>query len=193
MRLSLLSYQYMDQITWSNVWVILPKPSWYEFLIGFLIWTLLQSICILQHSPISVWFYPCSYICNCLKLPTKSQINKYSDQYYVGLTITHNILFDISHVSFQCGKYICKYSKYRIIILRIVINIITYNLMKWDKCTSPSFFILSYPFSLSSLGGALPLLSCIHVRAGPIYWGGIYLGKRILRWLYFTCKHVSLL
>ncbi len=25
--------------TWSNVWVILPKPSWYEFLIGFLIWT----------------------------------------------------------------------------------------------------------------------------------------------------------
>ena len=27
-------------ITWSNVWVVLPKPSWYEFLIGFLmIWT----------------------------------------------------------------------------------------------------------------------------------------------------------
>ena len=25
--------------TWSNVWVVLPKPSWYEFLIGFLIWT----------------------------------------------------------------------------------------------------------------------------------------------------------
>jgi len=65
--------------TWSNVWVVLPKPSWYEFLIGFLIWTPLQSICILQHSPISVWFYPCSYICNCLKMPKKSQINEYSD------------------------------------------------------------------------------------------------------------------
>ena len=26
--------------TWSNVWVVLPKPSWYDFLIGFLIWTL---------------------------------------------------------------------------------------------------------------------------------------------------------
>ena len=25
--------------TWSNVWVILPKPSRYEFLMGFLIWT----------------------------------------------------------------------------------------------------------------------------------------------------------
>ena len=25
--------------TWSTVWVILPKPSSYEFLIGFLIWT----------------------------------------------------------------------------------------------------------------------------------------------------------
>ena len=25
--------------TWSNVWVVLPKPSWYEFLIEFLTWT----------------------------------------------------------------------------------------------------------------------------------------------------------
>jgi hypothetical protein len=45
--------------------------SWYEHP--------LQSICILQHSPIFVWFYPCSYICNCLKMPKKSQINEYSD------------------------------------------------------------------------------------------------------------------
>jgi hypothetical protein len=45
--------------------------SWYEHP--------LQSICILQHSPIHVWFYPCSYICNCLKMPKKSQINDYSD------------------------------------------------------------------------------------------------------------------
>jgi hypothetical protein len=26
-----------------------------------------------------LWFYPCSYICNCLKMPKKSQINEYSD------------------------------------------------------------------------------------------------------------------
>ena len=57
--------------TWSNVWVVLPKPSWYEHP--------LQSIYILQHSPISVWFYPCSYICNCLKMLKNSQINEYSD------------------------------------------------------------------------------------------------------------------
>ena len=39
----------------------------------------LQSNCILQHSPISVWFYLCSYICNCLKMPKKFQISEYSD------------------------------------------------------------------------------------------------------------------
>ena len=39
----------------------------------------LQSICILQHSPIAVWFYPCSYNCNCFKMPENSQINEYSD------------------------------------------------------------------------------------------------------------------
>jgi len=64
--------------TWSNVWVVLPKPSWYEFLIGFLIWTpaskylhltTFSNICVIL----------CSYICNCLKMPKKSQINEYSD------------------------------------------------------------------------------------------------------------------
>ena len=49
----------------------LDMSSWYEHP--------LQSICILQHSPISVWFYPCFYICNCLKMPKRSQINEYSD------------------------------------------------------------------------------------------------------------------
>ena len=44
--------------------------SWYEHP--------LQNTCILQHSPISMWFYPCSYICNCLKMSKKSQINEYS-------------------------------------------------------------------------------------------------------------------
>jgi hypothetical protein len=36
-------------------------------------------ICILQHSPTYVWNYPCSYICNCLTMTKKSQINEYSD------------------------------------------------------------------------------------------------------------------
>ena len=64
--------------TWSNVWVILPKPSLYDSWLGSWYEHPLQSICILQHSP-NVWFYPCSYICNCLKMPKKSQINEYSD------------------------------------------------------------------------------------------------------------------
>jgi hypothetical protein len=37
-------------------------------------------------------------------------------------------------------------------------------------------------------GSSLPLIFCIHVRSGPIYWGVIYLAKKIIRWWYFTCK-----
>ena len=69
--------------TWSNVWVVLPKPSWYEFLIGFLIWTPTSKyLHLTTFSNICVWFYPCSYICDCLKMPKKSQINEYSDHYW---------------------------------------------------------------------------------------------------------------
>ena len=32
-----------------------------------------------------MWFYPCPYICNCLKMPKKSQINEYSDKLYLAL------------------------------------------------------------------------------------------------------------
>jgi hypothetical protein len=39
LRLSLVSINIWTTTTWSNVWVVLRKPSWYEFLIGFLIWT----------------------------------------------------------------------------------------------------------------------------------------------------------
>ena len=42
------------------------------------------------------------------------------------------------------------------------------------------------------LGGALSLIFCIHVHSRPIYWGVIYLAKRIIMWWYFICKHVSL-
>jgi hypothetical protein len=37
-------------------------------------------------------------------------------------------------------------------------------------------------------GRSLPLIFCIHVRSGPIYWGGYLPCKKIIRWWYFTCK-----
>ena len=53
------------------------------------------------------------------------------------------------------------------------------------------FHIISTNVKLvACLGGSLPLIFCIHVRSGPIYWGEgvIYLAKKIIRWWYFTCK-----
>jgi hypothetical protein len=44
-----------------------------------------------------------------------------------------------------------------------------------------------FSFSPTS-GSSLPLTFCIHVCSGPIYWGVIYLAKKIIRWWYFTCK-----
>jgi hypothetical protein len=41
---------------------------------------------------------------------------------------------------------------------------------------------------MTSPGRSLPLIFCIHMRSGPIYWGVIYLAKKIIRWWYFTCK-----
>ena len=64
--------------------------SWYEHL--------LQSICILQHSPIPVWFYPCSYICNCLKMTEKFQINEYSD-WWGSVSLWHvKIQFNVEYL-----------------------------------------------------------------------------------------------
>jgi hypothetical protein len=37
-------------------------------------------------------------------------------------------------------------------------------------------------------GGALPLIFCIHVHSGPIYWGAIYLAKKIIRYGIFQNK-----
>ena len=62
--------------TWSDVWVVLRKPSWYEFLIGFLIWT-----------PSSKYLHLTKFSNNCVilsmflylylsQMPEKSQINK---------------------------------------------------------------------------------------------------------------------
>ena len=63
--------------TWSNVWAVLPKPSWDEFLIGFLVWTPASNYLHLTTFSTIVWFYSCSYICNSPKMPKKSQIVVY--------------------------------------------------------------------------------------------------------------------
>jgi hypothetical protein len=51
-------------------------------------------------------------------------------------------------------------------------QIVTHDLGLWCKAS----------------GRSLPLIFCIHVHSGPIYWGVIYLAKKIIRWWYFTCK-----
>jgi hypothetical protein len=45
---------------------------------------------------------------------------------------------------------------------------------------------------IQPLGEFTPYKFFRHVRSGPIYWGVIYLAIKIIRWWYFTCKHVSL-
>ena len=47
---------------------------------------------------------------------------------------------------------------------------------------------ISSPTSSSSSGSSLPLIFCIHVRYGPIYWGAIYLAKKIIRYGTFQNK-----
>ena len=42
-------------------------------------------------------------------------------------------------------------------------------------------------------GGALPLIFCIHVRSGPIYWGGIYLAEKIIMYGIFQNKNACIL
>ena len=45
--------------TLSNVWVVLPNPSWYEFLIGFLIWTPASNY---LHLTMFILQYLCDFI-----------------------------------------------------------------------------------------------------------------------------------
>jgi hypothetical protein len=50
---------------------------------------------------------------------------------------------------------------------------------------------LPHPLSSSQSltpGRSLPLIFCIHMRSGPIYWGGYLPCKKDYRWWYFTCK-----
>jgi hypothetical protein len=65
-------------------------------------------------------------------------------------------------------------------------NIITDDLSVKSSC------ILKTTCGHNIPGRSLPLIFCIHVRSGPTYWGVIYLAEKIIRWWYFTCKHVSL-
>ena len=86
-------------------------------------------ICILQHSPISVWFYPYSYICNCLKMPKKSQINEYSDSYKL-----HKLLISL----FASKLCIRNKSKWRHVGPKIIHTISSnvYNIKMTFKATS---------------------------------------------------------
>jgi hypothetical protein len=43
-------------------------------------------------------------------------------------------------------------------------------------------------WAFESSGSSLALIFYIHMHSGPIYWGVIYLAKKITRWWYFTCK-----
>ena len=56
--------------------------------------------------------------------------------------------------------------------------------------SQPTFIGASY--QLPS-GGAFSLILCRHVCSGPIYWGVIYLEKRIIRWWYFIWKEPGII
>ena len=87
--------------------------SWYEHP--------LQSICILQHSPISMWFYPCSYICSCLKMPKKSQINEYSDITYYHQTMGNptvgNPLFGLGLAQLKNSRSLIQHPRSRMALV----------------------------------------------------------------------------
>jgi hypothetical protein len=40
-------------------------------------------------------------------------------------------------------------------------------------------------FLIEISGSSLPLIFCIHVRSGPIYWGVVYLAKKIIKVMVF--------
>ena len=63
-----------------KVLVVLPKPSWFEFVIGFLIWTpASKHLHLTTFSNICVILSMFLLFFNWLKMPKKSQTNEYSD------------------------------------------------------------------------------------------------------------------
>jgi hypothetical protein len=59
----------------------------------------------------------------------------------------------------------------------------------WGSCRI--WLHTTYEGHVTTSRRSLPLIFCIHVRSGPIYWGVIYLAKKIIRWWYFTCKKLE--
>ena len=47
--------------------------------------------------------------------------------------------------------------------------------------TSASFIQFMFSSFVVISGSSLPLIFCIHVCSGPIYWGVVYLAKKIIR------------
>ena len=64
------------------------------------------------------------------------------------------------------------------------------DLVCWTLARWMVWLLSQLTLELTISGGARPLIFWIHVRSGPIYWGGgvIHLAKKIIRWWYFTCK-----
>jgi hypothetical protein len=68
---------------------------------------------------------------------------------------------------------------------RVQTNMLTSDMAAWEVGTLGKDY-KPPPWNLS--GSSLPLIFCIHVRSGPIYWGVYLLAKKIIRWWCFTCK-----
>jgi hypothetical protein len=76
------------------------------------------------------------------------------------------------------------------------------SLLLWSTACSPrrgmlmGFIIKAWQSTVMCLwwtsrqgsGSSLPLIFCIHVHSGPIYWGSHWPCKKIIRWWNFTCK-----
>jgi hypothetical protein len=93
--------------TWSNVWVILPKPSWYEFLISFLIWTptlnkVFASYNILQYLCDFIHVLKFVTISKCQKSPELTNVRMMWEILYkccASLIIAHDEFWSFLHIS----------------------------------------------------------------------------------------------
>jgi hypothetical protein len=99
----------------------------------------------------------------------------------------HDGLFQyiVNLIQIWCGMMVCFNTL-------LTLSLMLYASVVWNDL--PLSLNLSPPPRKSKVpsGSSLPLIFCIHVCSGPIYLGVIYLAEKIIRWWYFTCKHVSL-
>jgi hypothetical protein len=71
---------------------------------------------------------------------------------------------------------------------RCRIGVIQVVKLWWTMPTNPTS--LAYRLLLHfTPGRSLPLIFCIHVRSGPIYWGGYLPCKKYYKVMVFTCKN----